>query len=518
MKRRENLILLCVTALCFLLISFLSFQRSYFGFGTETDYLGGFLPEAQRIIQREPLLLEFHPPLYSIFLALVQTMTQEWLRTGLLISLAASAVALVTNFWFFYRLLGIYAGWGALLGLIASDQFIQYSAYATSDIFSFALYSICLLLSILAVQKKLGWLWILCGLAVGSLLLTRTNGITCLFIAVLPFWSNSSFKQKFNDFLYFGCGLLIPLLSWAFYASFSGSQLTPAGTYANFALTYFSDSSDRISGDARVQVEEKFDSLISVLSYDPIHIAKTYLRDLFSLGYKMAGMLQHPLNLFVLIGIFSSLKKRPREQKLCVFYIILTLLQVLLINFKAYEARYFLFFLPILGVFVGEAFRYLIFLTSRQPIRRAAIGFCMTCALFSIVLSYSTAWEAVSLSTGELADAVPKVQALGLSRVSVVARKPHIAFYTDSTQLGFPDVETIPELRCSLETRSDSGDLLLYFGTQERSYRRQLKALSDPETSPYWLEPIEQSTTPSLWVLYRYKPVTPLRIANSCRS
>lgn len=223
-----------VTALCFLLISLLSLKRSYFGFGTETDYLGAFLPEAQRVIAGEPLLLEFHPPLYSMCLALVQTLTQDWLRTGLLVSLVASAVALITNFLFFYRLLGVYAGWGAILGLITSDEFLKYSAYATSDVFFLALYSSAFLLSLLAAKKKLAYLWILCGLAVGCILLTRTNGITCLLIAALPWWSGSSFRQKRNDFLCFLLGLLIPLLSWVSYASFSGSQLTPAGTYANF--------------------------------------------------------------------------------------------------------------------------------------------------------------------------------------------------------------------------------------------------------------------------------------------
>ena len=62
---------------------------------------------------------------------------------------------------------------------------------------------------------------------------------------------------------------------------------------ANFALTYFSE--DRISGDGRAKVEEQFDSLSSVLAYDPIHIIKTYLKDLVALVKKVAKHVPKPL-------------------------------------------------------------------------------------------------------------------------------------------------------------------------------------------------------------------------------
>lgn len=503
MNRKQKIAFLGVIALYSLFIGLLLFQRRYFGFGTETDYLGGFLPEAQRIIEGQPLLLEFHPPLYSMLLSLVQTVTQDWLRTGLLVSFVTGLIALVTNFLFFYRLLDIYAGWGALLGLMTSTVFLEYSVYATSDIFSLALYSSSLLLSLLAVQKKSAYLWILCGMAVGCLLLTRTNGITCLFIAVLPLWSNATFKQKINNFLFFAAGLSIPLLFWFTYALLSGSRFTPAGTYANFALTYFSPK-DRVSGDARMRVEEQFDSLISVLSYDPVHIAKVYLKDLVSLGKEMARMLQPWLVLFIPVGVFSFFRNSPENRKICTFYIVLTLLQVLLINFKAYEARYFLFFIPILGIFVGEAFRYLTSLAPRPIPQRVVIGFCTVCAVFALTLSYSTSWEAVSSSVGELPE--------------MVARKLHLPFYTGSTSLPFPDVETLPELRCALETQSGSGDLFLYYGTQEKAFRRQFKALSNPQSSPTWLSPVEQSAEPNQWVLYQYSPDAQAIASQPCTS
>lgn len=513
MNRKESLAFASLVVPCFLLIILLSLSRSHFGFGTETDYLGGFLPEAQRIISGEPLLLEFHPPLYSILLALVQGITQDWLKTGLLISLAASAISLVTNFLFFYQLLGAYAAWGAVLGLLASDNFIEYSTYATSDIFFLALYSVALWLSLLAVKKQRAYLWILCGLAVGCLLITRTNGIVCLFIALLPWWSSSSIREKLNQLLWFFLGLFLPLIAWVCYAYLSGSEFTPAGTYANLAMTYFSPTADRMSGDSRIKVEAQFDSLTSVLLYDPVHLAKIYLKDLLRLAKKTAEMLQNPLGLFVLVGMFSFFKDASKgtikNKRLCTFYIVLTIVQILLINFKAYEERYFLFFLPILGVFVSEAFRYIIYLARGRSAKGVSMGVCFFCGLLAVALSYTTAWKTVSSISGELAEVVPSVQQLGISESNIITRKPHLPFYTRSVSLSFPDVETLPELRCAMEAQPNSQDLLLYYGTQEKIFRRQFKALADPSASPDWLAPIDQSAKPDTWALYRYIPNAP---------
>ncbi len=467
-------------------------------------------------------MLEFHPPLYSIFLALIQGITQDWLRTGLLVSLAASAIALVTNFLFFYQLLDAYAGWGAVLGLFASSNFVAYSAYATSDIFFLALYSAALWLSLLAIRRKRASLWILCGLLVGGLLLTRTNGIVCLFIALLPWWSSSSLKQKCSQLLCFLLGLFVPLLGWVCYAYLSGSQFTPEGTYANLAMTYFSPTADRISGDARVKVEAQFDSLTSVLLYDPAHLAKIYVKDLLRLVKKTAGMLQNPLGLFVLIGIFSFfrdiIKGRIDNRRLCAFYIVLTILQVLLINFKAYEERYFLFFLPILGVLVSKAFGYIIYLARRQRAKRVSMGICLSCAFLALILSYQAAWQEVSSSSGELEEVVQSVQQLGISDSNIITRKPHLPFYTRSASLSFPDVETLTELQCAMEAQPNSADLLLYYGTQEKVFRRQFEALANPANSPDWLAPLDQSSRPDVWALYKYRPDAKLNASLTCKA
>ncbi len=499
----------------------LSLQRSYFGFGTETDYLGGFLPEAQRVLNGEPLRLDFHPPLYSILLAFVQTIAQDWLKTGLFVSLISSILALILNALFFNQLIGFYASCGAVLGLITSVTFLKYSAYATSDIFALSLYSGCLLLSLLAAKKKSAALWILCGLAVGSLLLTRTNGITCLFIAVLPFISSHSWKQKLLDFLYFIVGISVPLLAWFCYASLSGSRLSPAGTYANFALTYFSPSYDRVSGDARIQVETQFDSLLDVLTYDPLHIAKTYIKDLVRLAIQIPRMLRIPLTLLVPVGLFSFLKNGTKNNRLCAFYLVLTLLQVLLINFKAYEARYFLFLLPGLGAAAGVGFAYLLSLARKRQEKRIVVAVSLACIALLLALSYRSTWQAVTSDIGELDESVPQIQKLNLDGENLISRKPHLPFYTNAVPLSFPNVETLPELECAFKaelakTTSDSNDLFLYYGTKERDFRRQFEMLLAPESSPAWLVPIVQSQQAETWVLYKYRPDTVAIAANSC--
>jgi len=60
MKKAERLLALTFIMLIGCCIGFLTFQRQYFNFGVETDYLGTFVPEAKRFLEGKPLLLKLH--------------------------------------------------------------------------------------------------------------------------------------------------------------------------------------------------------------------------------------------------------------------------------------------------------------------------------------------------------------------------------------------------------------------------------------------------------------------------
>src|SRR4030043_1605525 len=94
LEKKDKLLGLCGVLLGAGIIAFFSINRHYFTYGTETDYLGGFIKEAQRILDGRPLLLKFHPPFYSATLAFLQSLFHDWFLTGLLLSWISSVIVL----------------------------------------------------------------------------------------------------------------------------------------------------------------------------------------------------------------------------------------------------------------------------------------------------------------------------------------------------------------------------------------------------------------------------------------
>jgi hypothetical protein len=86
----------------------------------------------------------------------------------------------------------------------------------------------------------------------------------------------------------------------------------------------------------------------------------------------------------------------------------------------------------------------------------------------------------------------------------MVARKPHLGFYTDTTFVLFPNVTTLEDLRRALEADVGGETAYLFFGEQERLALPELARLRRPDEAPGWLLPVAASSEPGAWALYRY--------------
>ena len=53
----------------------------WLSFGSETDYLGLFMPEAKRLLAGQPLQIAFHPPLYPCLIALAWSVLGDWVAS-----------------------------------------------------------------------------------------------------------------------------------------------------------------------------------------------------------------------------------------------------------------------------------------------------------------------------------------------------------------------------------------------------------------------------------------------------
>jgi hypothetical protein len=481
----------------------LALSRTYFGFGTETDYVDGFLQEAERALSGAPLTLEWHPPLYALTLALVQSFTHDWFGTGILVSYLSAIPVIVCSFLFLGRVAGAAAGWGAVLGLASSSAFLAYAVSATSDVFFLALFMGSLLFVLLAIETRHPLYWAGSGLVIGLALLTRSNAITLVLLFAAPLLCEATMRQKRGYMGLMLLGLALPLGLWGLHALSSGSPLLPTRNHVNLALTYFVDGPDRISRFARQQVEGRFTGLLDVLLHDPARIAVVYVKDLVNLVRAgLPELIEAPFHLLFLPGlIFLVIRCWNR---VLAFFGAVILAQVLLLNMKAFEPRYFMLLVPFFGAGVVEIVTRLMAATADRRGRMAIAALFVLGAVAAVGLALYRAEGMLSRSHAELVGAVPQAREVVDAPALMVARKPHLGFYTDTTFVLFPNVTTLEDLHRALETDAGSEPAYLFFGEQERLALPELASLSRPDEAPGWLRPVAASSKPGAWALYRY--------------
>lgn len=252
-----------------MLITLIAFSRSYPSFGVETDFIGMFVPEAERILAGEVPRAGYHPPLYPLALSLMFLLIGDWFEAGLSLSLLSSVAAMSCGFLLFRRLLGAAAGAAALFGFASSAPFLALGASASSDVFFVALFLASLLAAVAALEQPSWRSWLFCGVLVGLALLTRSNALTLVLIAGLPLLLTAPLGRRLLLASACACGAAAVVLIWAAFAHAAGVPVFPSGNASNLALTYFS-TGDRVSAESMAQVRGKFDGLLDVVAHDPV--------------------------------------------------------------------------------------------------------------------------------------------------------------------------------------------------------------------------------------------------------
>lgn len=511
MSKRESVLLSAVIIFWVMVTAYISLNRSYFGFGTETDFLGGFIDEAQRLLLGEPLSLAFHPPFYAGVLALFQFFLDDWFLSGRVISLVSYSLSLISSFFFFRLLCGNAAGWGALLALITSSVFTYCATLATTDVFFYALYSCTLWVALIAYRTNSLRYWAICGVMISIVMLSRSNGFTLLSLVLLPWIACAQLQNKVRMSFALIAGVLFPLLLWAGIANYRNSPFMPEGNYINLALTYFPPGTDRLGGDARIVVESQFHSLWQVLAHDPMHMLTTYLIDLKTLIKNLLfseKLVSFPMYLFLIPGVILLLRKFDR---VVYFYLlIITLSQLLLINLKFFEARYYIFLVPLYGVALVVCLEKLLTIVKINilpNIENASKTVILAMLLMAIPAFLTTKYVCQESEWADLALNESIVRTAGKlpDNSWIVSRKPHMAFYNSGKAVFFPNVETYSELLAVLAKLPESAPVYVYYGDMEKITRPQFEELiSGNSDQASWLTPIMLSREPNQWALYEF--------------
>jgi 4-amino-4-deoxy-L-arabinose transferase-like glycosyltransferase len=479
-------------------------SRSYIGYD-ETDYLLFFVPDAERFLTGEPLSGAFHPPLYSILIAGARVLLGDWLAAGIAVSLVFGVVGLVCSCLLFDRLGGPEAAWGVGLTLMGSGIFIGESARSSADVMFFALFVAACLLALEASSSGSRRLWAACGLVVGLALITRTNGPPLLLLALAPFLCAGPRRESGVACLHVIAGIALPILAIAAYGGVADSNVWPTNNHLSLATSYFSGGEDRNSLDAALRVAGRFGSISEVLLHDPFHIATTYLRDLYQLlSADLMTLVEFPLYLMFLPGLLLVVARRWSAA--LALMLAIALAELLLTNLKQFQARYYLFLVPLIGAAVGHTCRQILGLEWSAPWRTILASALALMFVTAIGLAFLKTYRGTHQGMVELAELVPASRGLIESGAAIVARKPHLAFYAGAENVHLPELDTLAELHAFLRPHAARAPLYLLYGELERRLRPQFKMLRTAAGAPDWLEVVAASAVPGQWVLYRYRP------------
>lgn len=496
-------------------VALLAYQRRFFAYGTESDFLWAYKVLAERFLAGQPLHLWSYPgqpPGYSLVLACVYRVLGDWFAAGLLLSVASSIAVMAASFVFFHRLLGPAAAWGSLVGLATCSVFLRYSCLATSDVFFLGVYSVCLASAQAALRPGPQWRWALCGALAGMVIMSRLNGLTILVLAALPWASPAPEKRRL--LLLLAAGAAVPLALWTVIALATGSDILPSGVARSLVMTYYSEGPDRVSADADVNAAlmERLRSVYDVISHDPGRIASQYLRDYGQMAQRTLGrMLMPVLRGTALTGLFLVIFSRIRRGP-SFFWLFLaaTLAQTALVNMKAFEERYFLFLVPLLGASAGVLVERVLDALPDRPTRREwglVAGSLVVIALPLLVMGFQSTYaevrEALYAQDEEFAEAVPAIRKAAAPGEWLLARSPHVPFHAGTKSAFFPSVRSLEDLRLALLNSGDIFPLLVYYGSAERLTRAEVAGLAVPGNQPSWLVPLAASSQRGVWALYR---------------
>jgi len=512
LSRRDVLTGVAAAALAAVPIAVLAIGRVYPTYGTETDFVSGFVPEAERILQGGPLLIRFHPPLYSLALAGGHLLGISWFATGLVLSCMAAVAAMLAAYLLFAAQGQRSAAWGALVGLATCPIFIAFGAQATSDLFFLALYLSAITALMLARSSSARGSWAVAGLLTGLTMLTRTNGATLAPVAVATaLWPSASGRRRASLWGMASCFAV--LLVWCAAARATHSPLLPTANARNLALTYLVPETDRMSTDAAALAARRLDALRTSGRSQARHLAgmvmRTYLRDARIAARQLVGrdgLLLFPFGLLAAPGLVLLFRTLTRP----VPWLLggATLLQAALMNMKAFEERYWLSFTPLLGAAASLLLCAGLGWFTNRRLRLTVIVAGALCVAAATARAMYRIHAGLHSADAELGEAIPVVKAairVGNPRPILLARKPHLAWYSGLEAVKVPDVRTPEALRAAIAPYK-ARDVYLFVGTAERFYRAELAGRLQSEAVPPWITVVARSRAPGAWTLFRVMP------------
>ncbi|MBU4268215.1 MAG: glycosyltransferase family 39 protein [Acidobacteria bacterium] len=480
----------------------LSFHRIG-DYGAETNFFGLYVPQAQSLLHGHMLVGDYHGPVYPILLALAYLLIKNFLSAGIFLATASAALTVFLALKLIRQVFDSKKAFGAVALLALNPVFIQYSYSAGSDMFFVLL--VTLSLYFLLKSKSFSWTnLILASVAAALAYLTRYNGIAIVAAAFIIFiiinhWQLQLKKRILVSFIFVSL-FLICISPWGVYC------LRQKGNF--FFNQNYKTAACELYAKGRVTYEQfwfdnqtlNIDSFADVLTYDPILLGKRLVFNLARNFVKhMKSLVGWPFAAFVIIGFIYSIFSRPTKAQWSLYVYSFLFYCVLL--FVIYDPRYSIFLVICYSILIMNGIQFV-----GKVLRNRQAETWLASVLVVLTALVSFGFNKKNISSGPVE--VKKAAAWYQQNIPpeergkiLLARKPHLAYYTNMESRVIPLATSVDDLQNKVQLLQ--GDYL-FISPIEIYYRENLKVLLEPKNAPSSFIPVYRDANPPA-VLYRIK-------------
>lgn len=481
------------------------------GYGVETDALGGYLPETQKLLRGEFTTLDgFKGPGYHLVVAAVSIAVRDLFVAAKIVALISAGVLIVLLFGLIRRHLGNAVAALTVLAVATNAQFGLFTVQVGTDMWF-------LFLAVACAALILGRCTPLRALSAGALAglayLTRYNGVflilSGLVITLLADRDAHGWKVRVVRAGAFLGPVFVVILPWSLFTWSRGMGLFYNTNYLNVAYELY--GRDLVTWDQFWEYfNPAFRSFGEVIGADPSgfvammlrngaeHLWLDWRRVLVAGDAAWAAPAAVLWGGMVILGLVVAIR-RYRWNAWPPIFLGITTYGVLVPVF--YGERFSLPMVPVYGVLAALAVvevaraKHVPLLGKLAP--SMALGLLLWGATATTVtavrglLQYSP--EEVRLVADAARGSVHKGE-------RILARKPHIAYFLDLEYVRMPIFDRLDDLpRVARENHAR----YLFVSGIEAALRRPLVPLLDPRNAPPYLKPLA-ATSGVQAVLYEF--------------
>jgi len=457
-------------------------------YNVETDFYGSYAPNVHKMLHGGKYYDEDHGPGYIFPLIILYLLIGDVFVAGKILTIISTVLFLLFTY------LAVKALFNSRIAFYTSlllfILLIPYSILASTDMFFAFIVALSVYLIFRNGDISSGnMVW--GGLAAGYAFMTRLNAVIIPIALVFslifinsPQWT---WKERVKAVAIFGLAMLAGSLPWYIMNLIYYGKIFVSAAHetlgASLLAGHSTQTADFAWGAEKQKISQQYHSLFALIIQNFPLIIKTVLANIpFYFRSMLSYLVGYPALLLVAPGILILLARANKAQ---LSFLTIPLFGFLIYSIVSFITRFYIYILGYVVLFIVYfLFDNLLFRYSQSAQKRF---FYLARVVFIIVLLFSLQKSKYLISNTIASEPrhIKKVAEVlkqnSSENETVIARKPHLGYFSGRKSELFPDVKNLDELLRYIKAHDIH---YVYYGVMESKTRPSLSILKHPEKLP----------------------------------